>query len=100
MPDQTTPVTTTTEAPQPKAKRTPKQAYTVSAIARDFLVARGHRKPSDAQVIKASKTVRGIIRTNKSALAKRDPAIKRHQKGADYGTLSRATRDAVVANRF
>jgi hypothetical protein len=69
-------------------------------ISRAFLQANGVRKPSDAQVEKAGKRVRGIIRAHKSTLAKSDPAIKRHTRGADYGLLSKRTRDAIVKNNW
>lgn len=86
-------------------KATPKRAskpstFTVAQIARDYLNARGVRKPNEAQILKASKTVRGIIRAHKSTLAKGDRALAKHQKGADYPALSRTTRDRVVKNRF
>lgn len=89
-------------APRKRAKTNVKRTkgYTVPDIARAFLKARGVSAPSDARIEKAGKTVRGIIRSHKSELAKGDPAIKRHTKGAEYGLLNKRTHDRVVKNRW
>jgi hypothetical protein len=100
MSDQPTPATKPESAdPKPTRERAAK-GYSIPDISRAFLQANGVRKPSDAQVEKAGKRVRGIIRAHKSTLAKSDPAIKRHTRGADYGLLSKRTRDAIVKNNW
>jgi hypothetical protein len=81
--------------PSAKKARTPK-GYTVPDIARAYLQSKGVRAPSDAKIEKTCKIVRGTIRAHKGELAKTDPAIKRHTKGADYGVLNAKTRDKIV----